>query len=114
MRTMIVHEATLLEEGMIERDVLASKLIDAIAKVKGDFRQDAIIDRWKQVLANAESDARYPTARIRIHCASGTYVRTLVHELGRRLGTGATVMRLVRTQVGDYCIEDAMQFFKEK
>ena len=40
------------------------------------------------------------TARFRVHCSSGTYIRSLIHDLGQSLGTGAIVMELRRTKVG--------------
>lgn len=46
-------------------------------------------------------------ARIRFKVGSGTYIRSLAEELGRRLGYPATLQNLQRTQVGQYRIEDA-------
>ncbi|MEQ8819584.1 MAG: tRNA pseudouridine(55) synthase TruB [Sumerlaeia bacterium] len=48
------------------------------------------------------------TARFVIACSSGTYVRSLVHELGRDAGCGAMVSALRRTAVGDYTLEEAV------
>lgn len=47
------------------------------------------------------------TASIRCRCSSGTYIRSLAHDLGQRLGCGAHVDSLRRTLVGDFAIEDA-------
>ena len=48
-------------------------------------------------------------ATIRFSVASGTYIRSLAEELGRRLGYPATLQNLRRTKVGEYRIEDAQQ-----
>lgn len=48
-----------------------------------------------------------PDARIRVRCSRGTYVRTLVHDVGEDLGCGAALATLRRTQVGKHSIEDA-------
>lgn len=40
-------------------------------------------------------------------CSGGTYVRSLVADLGGRLGTGAHLTRLIRTRVGPFRVEDA-------
>lgn len=48
------------------------------------------------------------TARFRVQCTSGTYVRSLVHELGARAGCGALVAELRRTAVGDFAIDEAV------
>lgn len=41
-------------------------------------------------------------ARFRVRCSSGTYVRSLAHDLGQRVGTGAHLGRLRRTRVGEF------------
>lgn len=45
--------------------------------------------------------------RIRVHCSAGTYLRTLAHELGQRLGCGAFVEHLRRTASGDFTLSEA-------
>ncbi len=41
-------------------------------------------------------------------CSSGTYVRSLVHDIGEKLGCGATVESLTRTRSGQFRLEDAV------
>jgi tRNA pseudouridine55 synthase len=45
---------------------------------------------------------------LRINCSAGFYVRSLAHDLGARLGTGAHVTALRRTRAGDFCVADAI------
>ena len=47
------------------------------------------------------------TVRLRIHCSSGTYVRSIAHELGAALGCGAHLSGLRRTRAGSFLIEQA-------
>jgi tRNA pseudouridine55 synthase len=42
----------------------------------------------------------YPLLRLAVCCTKGTYIRSLAHELGQRLGCGAYVEQLHRTRVG--------------
>ncbi|GIX08237.1 MAG: hypothetical protein KatS3mg115_2640 [Candidatus Poribacteria bacterium] len=49
-----------------------------------------------------------PELRIRIVCSRGTYVRTLAHEIGRRLGCGGHLAELVRTRSGPFRLEEAV------
>ena len=49
-----------------------------------------------------------PQVTLRIVCGKGTYVRTLAADLGRALGVGGAVERLVRTRVGALRLEDAV------
>jgi tRNA pseudouridine55 synthase len=48
-----------------------------------------------------------PRARFAIACSKGTYVRSLVADLGEALGCGAHVAELRRTRSGGFAIEDA-------
>jgi tRNA pseudouridine55 synthase len=41
-------------------------------------------------------------------CSSGTYARSLVHELGGQLGCGATLSQLRRTRIGSFKLDDAL------
>lgn len=42
-------------------------------------------------------------------CSKGTYIRTLCHDIGRTLGIGAAMEKLVRTRVSVFKLEDAMK-----
>jgi len=44
---------------------------------------------------------------IELTCSAGTYVRSLAHELGRKLGCGALLESLRRTRVGSFSISQA-------
>jgi tRNA pseudouridine55 synthase len=45
---------------------------------------------------------------LRINCSAGFYVRSLAHDLGARLGTGAHLTALRRTRAGDFTLADAI------
>ena len=47
-------------------------------------------------------------ARLVIECSSGTYIRSLAHEMGEKLGCGAHLAEITRTAVGEFSIEQAM------
>jgi tRNA pseudouridine55 synthase len=47
-------------------------------------------------------------AALRMTCSKGTYVRSLVHDLGRALGRGAVADDIRRTAIGPFRIEDAI------
>lgn len=51
----------------------------------------------------------FPKATIRVTCSKGTYIRTLVDDIGEKLGTYAYVDELIRTRVGDFDIKDAIK-----
>lgn len=46
-------------------------------------------------------------AKFRVSVSSGTYIRSIAHDLGGRLGTGAHLASLRRTRSGDFGAEEA-------
>ena len=45
---------------------------------------------------------------VQVRCSSGTYVRTLAHDIGEQLGVGAHLVKLRRTEVGHFRLADAL------
>jgi tRNA pseudouridine55 synthase len=45
----------------------------------------------------------------RLACSSGTYARSLAHEVGRRLGTASHLARLRRVRIGGFSVEQAVR-----
>lgn len=50
----------------------------------------------------------FPFIRLLISCSKGTYIRSLAHDIGQRLGCGAYLSALRRTRVGHFELEDAL------
>ena len=48
-----------------------------------------------------------PHFTLEVSCSSGTYIRSLIHDIGQTLGVGAVVTALRRTQISDYSINQA-------
>lgn len=46
---------------------------------------------------------------IRVRCSAGTYIRSLVHEIGNRLECGAVLTGLVRNRIDGFSLEDAIK-----
>lgn len=53
-------------------------------------------------------DFNFPKATFKITCSKGTYIRTLIDDLGENLGSYAYVNSLTRSKVGDFYLEDAI------
>lgn len=43
---------------------------------------------------------------MRVSCSKGTYIRTLIHDIGQDIGTGAVMTSLIRTRAGKFTIDD--------
>ena len=57
-------------------------------------------------------DYQEPTGWFRVACTKGTYVRSLAHDLGQKLGCGAHLSTLRRTVSGKFDVADAIEFEK--
>lgn len=51
---------------------------------------------------------RPPDAGIFVRCSKGTYLRTIAHDLGQAVGTGAHLRELKRVRVGPFALEDSV------
>ncbi len=49
-----------------------------------------------------------PRIRFRVACSKGTYIRTLCHDIGEKLGCGGCMEELVRTRVGAFRMENTL------
>lgn len=67
-----------------------------------DLKPVTIEVKELQILSVSEDRATF-----RAHVASGTYIRSIVHELGQRIGCGAHLEELRRTSVGEFRLQDA-------
>jgi tRNA pseudouridine55 synthase len=51
-----------------------------------------------------------PVVSFTVACSKGTYIRTLAHDIGRKLKCGAHLCQLQRTRSGPFILEDAIPF----
>jgi tRNA pseudouridine55 synthase len=56
------------------------------------------------------TDYKYPKLKVTAEVSSGTYIRSLAEDIGEKLGTGAYLSLLRRTQVGKFKVENALTF----
>ncbi len=55
------------------------------------------------------TDISLPRITMRISCSKGTYIRTICHDIGQKLGCGGTMESLVRTRSGDFTVDTAVK-----
>ena len=46
--------------------------------------------------------------KFRVVCSKGTYIRSLAHDFGKALNSGAHLSELRRTRIGEFKVEDAL------
>lgn len=54
-------------------------------------------------------EVELPRVRMSVHCSKGTYIRTLCHDIGTKLGCGGCMEELLRTKVGIFTLENSLR-----
>ena len=54
------------------------------------------------------TENRFPCLDFDISVSKGTYIRSIAHDLGEKLGTGGCLISLRRTKISDFSIENAI------
>lgn len=54
-----------------------------------------------------EFDLERQTAEILVSCSKGTYIRSIAYDLGQKLNCGGHLIKLIRTQAGNFLVNEA-------
>lgn len=95
-KTVEIYELDCSDLEFVNADYINDYIINYISQVNGDFRQGEIIERWRETL---EEDQELPLATCTVSCSSGTYVRRLAKEVGKRLDKLALAFLIRRTKI---------------
>jgi tRNA pseudouridine55 synthase len=78
-------------------------------------RQGQTVERKKRCieiktleLLQFDDRVSQPTADLKVICSPGTYIRTLCHDIGQHLGTGAFLSALTRTRSGKFLLSQSV------
>jgi tRNA pseudouridine55 synthase len=104
MRKRYISEIDFKCTGQIQKETLLELAAKRINLVEGDFRQKEIIGSWEAEFLKLNDTL--VTVTFTCTCSSGTFIRGLVADLGKRLGCPATTLHLTRTAVGPYTVDD--------
>lgn len=77
-------------------------------KLAREGRQVALEPRPAAIYSSELTSYDYPYVHFTSHVGSGTYIRSLVEDLGRELNSGAYMSDLCRTRVGEFLLEQAI------
>lgn len=91
-------------------DIFQTPPAYSAAKIKGQRAYDlarqgkeVVLEPRKVRIESCEIFSyEWPRLVLDVRCSSGTYIRSLVHDLGQKLGCGAYVSNLRRTEIGEY------------
>jgi len=109
------QEAVLAEMKTFMGDQYQTPPMYSAKKVNGQAlyklaRQGKTIAREARVIHISKYEMTHfelPKVSFLVGCGKGTYIRTLAHDLGQKIGCGAHLCELRRTAVGKFRIEDA-------
>ena len=62
-----------------------------------------------QIFSIEIQEINLPRVRMSVHCSKGTYIRTLCHDIGEKLGCGGCMEKLLRTKVGIFELRDTLK-----
>lgn len=104
-----IYRLELLDTRTLSADAFSARVAEDLSLVPrtgdpakrlgADFRQDAVRAAWQGAL---EEKREWPIVRIRVTCASGTYMRTLATRIGEALNSRAFALSITRTRLGRY------------
>ena len=58
------------------------------------------------------SSINFPEVEFSLTCSKGTYIRSLAHDFGKELGSGAHLTELRRTSIGDYSVDNSLKLME--
>ena len=122
-----VHEETIYAAKLISlatpaKEELRRRIEDTLTSIPRsdepkapgeDFRQDVIRAGWR-ALFDALPDRSFTVLRLKVACASGTYMRTLATRLAQELGTQGFALSIRRTKIGTYKKFGPFSFWTKK
>lgn len=99
-REITVKEFEFVSRRKINSSSLKAEIDKRLDLVNGDFRQKEIKKEWEKFFAKNQK-AFFEVFEFRIVCSGGTYVRSIVNDMGKDFKTNAVTFSIKRTRIGD-------------
>jgi len=100
-REVNVRSLKLLGIRTISSKQLLKNIEKRIGLVRGDFRQKEILQIWQRELS-ATKQQKFFIGSFKIKCSSGTYVRGIANDLGKKISIPALAYSIKRTKIGKW------------
>ncbi len=107
-RDIEIYSIKLGELKNIKAKEMINQIIKQLKNIKGDFRQDEIIESWKKFERNYKNKD-FLKIKIRVNCSSGTYIRGISDDLGKKLDSVAFAYSIRRTGIGKISEKDCLK-----
>jgi tRNA pseudouridine55 synthase len=88
-----------LNTRLVKQEDVLEEILTKVDLVKGDFRQEDIRAKWKNSIQKGEMCL---ISHFKADVSSGTYIRSLAQDMGKKLDTSALAYSIKRTRVGEY------------
>lgn len=107
-KPLVIDELELLDINLPEQGVISPNAEEVAGMIKAGVRIKEF-GRKLQHIEDVEVESEIiPYIKIRVVCSKGTYIRALARDIGQGLNSGAYLIGLRRTRVGDIRIEDCL------
>ena len=110
-KELVIDELELLDLHLPEQGVVSPHASEVAKMARADIRiKDYGRDKEAYEIAEATDidPQNLSYLQIRVVCSKGTYIRALARDIGEALGSGAYLIGLRRTRVGDIRVEDCL------
>lgn len=105
IRDMFLGKITQIPPMYSALKVKGKKLYELARKGKEIEREPRKIQIKKFEL----TEIKLPEIKFEIRCSKGTYIRVIANDFGEKVGCGAVLKNLRRTEIGDYSVHDALK-----
>ena len=111
-----ISEDSLIQTAQfLEGDIEQVPPAYSAVKIKGvraykNARENKIIELNPRIVSIESfkiSSVQMPRVEFTVSCSTGTYIRSLVHDYGKKLENGAHLTALTRTKIGDFHLDNA-------
>lgn len=107
----MIQEAARSFEGVIEQIPPVYSAIKVDGKRAYDNARSGIKQEMKsrpvEIFSFEILSVNMPEVHFRVRCSKGTYIRSLAHDIGVKLQSGAFLKKLIRTKIGDFSTENS-------
>lgn len=108
----MIHHTTSLFIGDIEQIPPVFSALKKDGKRLYEYaREGKEVEIKKRAVSISEfeiTQIQLPEIKFRVVCSKGTYIRSLAHDFGKELNSGAHLSKLKRTKIGDYNVDKAI------
>jgi tRNA pseudouridine55 synthase len=106
-KKIIIYSLKLNNIKSLKTSNLKKDIFKKIGLVKGDFRQEKILVKWQDFFKTCPLKT-FQVISLTVKCSSGTYIRSLAVEIGKKLNTPSLCLTIKRNRVGEFKLKNSL------